>query len=108
MTDPSVIPSAILDPTSAATTTPDTSVDAPPVDPTFHPVQPYTADELNSRIIEQSIDLNRLGATVLVTLADADDITSLKKTVAQIAEWINKQIAADSDVPAPSSKRPAK
>lgn len=51
---------------------------------TQHKVQGYTTDELNTRIAEQSIDSNRLAATVAGLLA----------TVTALAEWANQQIAA--------------
>jgi hypothetical protein len=53
--------------------------------PHQHRVQPYTADELNTRIAEQSVDTNRLAATVAGMLT----------TVTALAEWANKQIVGE-------------
>lgn len=49
-----------------------------------HTTAIYTADELNDRIIDQSIDTNRLAATLHHTM----------HTVAAIANWVNGQIQA--------------
>lgn len=51
-------------------------------------VQPYTNDELTERLIEQSVDANRLAATV----------AQMQKSVAALAEWANAQIQAQNQV----------
>lgn len=52
-----------------------------------HNVQPYTADDLNARIAEQSVDLNRLAATVW----------GMHATLSALADWANQQIAAATE-----------
>lgn len=51
-----------------------------------HHVPPYTIDDLNTRIAEQSIDTNRLAATVAGLLA----------TVTALAAWANQQIESQA------------
>lgn len=51
-------------------------------------VQPYTNDELTERLTEQSVDANRLAATV----------AQMQKSVAALAEWANAQIQAQNQV----------
>lgn len=63
------------DPTPATTTTP------PALVPN-HKVQPYTSEELVSRINEQSVDPNRLAATVY----------SLLDSMRAVVAWVNSQI----------------
>lgn len=53
-------------------------------------VLPYTADDLVDRITEQSVDANRLAATV----------AQMQKSVAALAEWANAQIQAQNQVQA--------
>lgn len=48
------------------------------------PVLPYSAEELSERITEQSVDQNRLAATVV----------GIQKSVAALADWANAQIQA--------------
>lgn len=48
------------------------------------PVLPYSAEELSERIAEQSVDQNRLAATV----------AGIQKSVAALADWANAQIQA--------------
>lgn len=57
---------------------------------TTHRVQPYTAEDLDARIAEGSVDQNRLAATVQ---AQAREIDQLRETTTAAAQWINEQIA---------------
>lgn len=99
MTDPIAATTPTVDPTTQGQTPlaihgPAAPTPIPdPTPPVLHRVAPYTPDELNSRIIEQSLDPQRLGATLLVVRHDHDQ---LKATVAQIAEWVNAQIQGQS------------
>lgn len=49
-----------------------------------HHVPGYTLDELSTRIADQSVDANRLAATV----------AGMLETVQALATWANQQIAA--------------
>lgn len=54
----------------------------------MHHVPVYTADELDQRIVDGSLDLNRLAATVYAQQA----------TIAAMANWINQQIQPQMQV----------
>lgn len=61
-----------------------------PTIPTTHRVQPYTIDDLDTRIAEGSVDTHRLAATVQGLIAE---IEQFRTTTTAMANWINEQIA---------------
>lgn len=63
----------------------------------------YTSQELNTRIAEGSVDLQRLAATVAGLLAS---LLELEASVTALANWANNQIQGAVETEAPrKSKR---
>lgn len=62
-----------------------------PTTTTTHHVKPYTAEDLDARIAEGSVDQNRLAATIQV---QAQELAQLRETTTAAATWINEQIAS--------------